>query len=483
MASRTTFNGRICTGETSVARTDDAPATSTLPSASGTRRRLHALEEMRIAEGRVEACIEAVEERRAALHLTTLYGEETQSRETFYRRVHGACCEMVVGEVWIPVGVAGPVPVDGRALLVPLATVEGALVASVNRGCKALMQAFVRDARSVSVTLTGRGGMTRGPVFRAPTIDRARALLTMLENLAQFGRLKEVFDATSPGGHVALEELRGRQIGPLVFVRMRATTGAAMGMNMVSRGAEALCRAILADRDDAPCFSDCELVSLSGNYCTDKKPAAVNWIEGRGRSVVAAVHLERSIVQGVLRVEDPGRLVEMNTIKNLVGSAAAGSVGGFNAQVANVAAAVYLATGQDMAQVVDASHALTLVEGDGAGGVVVSLTMPCVEVGVMGGGTGLPRQRAHIDMLFNELNAGDPDIHAPASAFGTHTHTRMNMDCTERADWLAKTVCVAALAGELSLLASLCEGSLMQAHRRLNQSLGGSPQKQPARHE
>lgn len=102
-------------------------------------------------------------------------------------------------------------------------------------------------------------------------------------------------------------------------------------------------------------FPNMELVSLSGNFCTDKKPAAINWLDGRGKSVVAEAVLPAWIVRDKLKT-NVDRLVELNITKNLIGSSMAGSVGGFNAHAANIVAAVFIATGQDPAQVVTSSN-------------------------------------------------------------------------------------------------------------------------------
>jgi hydroxymethylglutaryl-CoA reductase (NADPH) len=104
-----------------------------------------------------------------------------------------------------------------------------------------------------------------------------------------------------------------------------------------------------------------QIISLSGNYCTDKKPAAINWIEGRGKSVVAEAIIPGSVVKTVLKTSSHA-LAELNIAKNLVGSAMAGSVGGFNAHAANILTAIFLATGQDPAQNVESSNCITLME-------------------------------------------------------------------------------------------------------------------------
>ncbi len=103
------------------------------------------------------------------------------------------------------------------------------------------------------------------------------------------------------------------------------------------------------------------VISLSGNYCTDKKPAAINWIEGRGKSVVSEAIIPGSIIKTVLKTSAKA-LVELNINKNLIGSAMAGSIGGFNAHAANILTAIFLATGQDPAQNVESSNCITLME-------------------------------------------------------------------------------------------------------------------------
>lgn len=120
--------------------------------------------------------------------------------------------------------------------------------------------------------------------------------------------------------------------------------------------------------------------NFTGNYCTDKKPAAVNWIEGRGKSVVCETTIKGEIVKKVLKT-DVASLVELNVVKNLVGSAVAGTMGGFNAHASNIVTAVFIATGQDPAQNVESSHCITMMEAVSCGqDLHVSVTMPCIEV-------------------------------------------------------------------------------------------------------
>ena len=119
---------------------------------------------------------------------------------------------------------------------------------------------------------------------------------------------------------------------------------------------------------------------VEGNFCSDKKPAAVNWIEGRGKSVVCEAVIKEEVVRKVLKT-NVAALVELNMLKNLTGSAMAGALGGFNAHASNIVAAVYIATGQDPAQNVESSHCITMMEAINDGkDLHVSVTMPSIEV-------------------------------------------------------------------------------------------------------
>ena len=125
--------------------------------------------------------------------------------------------------------------------------------------------------------------------------------------------------------------------------------------NMISKGTEKALEVLQTF------FPGMVVLALSGNYCTDKKPAAINWIDGRGKSVVAEAVIPGKVVKNVLKTTVEA-LVNLNIKKNLIGSAMAGSVGGFNAHAANILTAMYLATGQDPAQNVESSNCMTLME-------------------------------------------------------------------------------------------------------------------------
>lgn len=266
-----------------------------------------------------------------------------------YDRVHGACCENVIGYMPLPVGVAGPLTIDGRNYYLPMATTEGVLVASTSRGAKAI------NAGGGAVTVLTGDGMTRGPCVGFETLTRAAAAKVWLDSEAGQKTMKDAFNSTSR--FARLQSLKTALAGTYLYIRFKTTTGDAMGMNMISKGVENAL-SVMANESG---FDDMAIISVSGNYCTDKKPAAINWIDGRGKSVVAEAIIPGDVVRSVLK-SDVNALVELNISKNLIGSAMAGSIGGFNAHAANIVTAIFLATGQDPAQNVESSNCITVMK-------------------------------------------------------------------------------------------------------------------------
>ena len=263
-----------------------------------------------------------------------------------YDLVHGACCENVVGFLPVPLGLAGPIVVDGKSYHLPMATTEGVLVASTSRGAKAI------NAGGGAVTVVTGDGMTRGPCVSFSNLTRAGEAKLWLDSEDGQRVMRSAFNSTSR--FARLQNLKTQLAGSLLYIRFKTTTGDAMGMNMISKGVE---KALDVMRFDAG-FDDMTIVSISGNYCVDKKPSAMNWIEGRGKSVSAEAIIPGEVVQRVLK-SDVDAMVELNTSKNLIGSAMAGSIGGFNAQASNIVTAMFIATGQDPAQNVESSSCIT----------------------------------------------------------------------------------------------------------------------------
>ncbi|KAF5398382.1 Hydroxymethylglutaryl-coenzyme A reductase [Paragonimus heterotremus] len=213
-----------------------------------------------------------------------------------------------------------------------------------------------------------------------------------------------------------------------------------MGMNMVSKATNSALHELQRH------FPQMKVISLSGNMCTDKKPAAINTILGRGKSVLAEACLPATVLAQVLHTS-ASRLSRLAHAKNWVGSAMAGCPGmaGANAHAANIVAGIFAATGQDLAQVVDSSACLTQFEVGENDCLIATVTMPCLEVGTIGGGTRLPAQRACLDLM--DLNVDCPTEHLSRLITGT------------------------VLAGELSLMAALDTDDLVSAHLLLNRAV------------
>ncbi|CAH2067593.1 unnamed protein product [Thlaspi arvense] len=388
-------------------------------------------------ESRLGDCKRAASIRRESLQRITGRSIEGLPLDGFdYESILGQCCEMPVGYVQIPVGIAGPLLLDGYEYSVPMATTEGCLVASTNRGCKAM---YISGGATSTVL---KDGMTRAPVVRFASARRAAELKFFLENPENFDTLAVVFNRSSR--FARLQSVKCAIAGKNAYVRFSCSTGDAMGMNMVSKGVQNVLEFLTDD------FPDMDVIGISGNYCSDKKPAAVNWIEGRGKSVVCEAVIRGDIVNKVLKTS-VAALVELNMLKNLTGSAVAGSLGGFNAHASNIVSAVFIATGQDPAQNVESSQCITMMEAINDGkDIHISVTMPSIEVGTVGGGTQLASQSACLNLLGVK----------GASTESPGMNSRR----------LATIVAGAVLAGELSLMSAIAAGQLVRSHMKYNRS-------------
>lgn len=354
-------------------------------------------------------------------------------------------CENMIGLTGLPLGVAGPLAVKqvgGLSVVnhyIPLATTEGALVASVSRGCKAVTESGGAIVKVV------RSGTTRGPVFKVKDLAQSERLRNFLSD--NNDDLRMVAEKTS--SHLKYLGFETGSAGRYLFVRFSFDTQDAMGLNMITIATDAAVRYI-EEKTGIPC------IDLSGNFCVDKKPSWANFTRTRGFAAWAEVIIPESVIGSTLKT-NPQKLYESWLAKCMIGSAMTGSLG-FNAQYANVISAVFIATGQDPAHVTEGSMGITTVEIPGpesGSGAYVSVYLPDLMVGTVGGGTGLPTQKEALSLM---------GVAGGASG--------------NNASGFAGIIAAAVLAGEISLLSSLSVGTLAQAHRHLgrpDKNHGGRP--------
>ncbi|MBU1693564.1 MAG: hydroxymethylglutaryl-CoA reductase [Verrucomicrobia bacterium] len=324
---------------------------------------------------------------------------------------------------WVgPIRLAGP-EVTGE-VQVPLATFETPLWPSVERGARVSMateglRAVVVDER-----------MTRSVLVEAP--DAAEAVRAGAELLRRKPEIAARVEATSR--FLKFLDIHIQCAANLLYVRLEAHPGDASGHNMLTRAAEAMLDWILRE------YSALKYVSISGNYCTDKKPSAVNGILGRGRHVIAELNVPREVCEKMLKTT-PEKIADLNIKKNLIGTMLAGGLRSANAHFANMLLAFYLATGQDAANIVEGSQGLTHAEArDGA--LYFSVSVPHLIVGTVGSGKDLDFVRANLERL---------------GCLGGGGARRLAVLCA-----------AAVLCGELSLLAAQTNpGELMRAHLKL----------------
>lgn len=333
-------------------------------------------------------------------------------------------CEQMFGAVPVPLGLAGPLRItfsskETREIYLPLATTEGALVASVNRGAKALFAGGIHVSSK-------RIGVTRSIAFETKNPKKTAAQIKKLAT-----QWKKVAESTS--GHIkilsyALDSAKG-----MVFLTVAADTDEAMGMNMVTIAAQAAGEFIAEN-------IGIKILTVAGNIDSDKKPSARTKRLGRGFRVKAEAVLSKKTLNEILKT-DLSSLLATAHAKLEVGSKIAGALSS-NLHMANIIAALYLAAGQDAAHVVEGSLGDTRVSRH-KDGAKISVNLPAVLVGVRGGGSELPAQKQSLNIILKEKTSLRPS------------------------EQLAETIGAAVLAGELSLLAAQATNTLAKAHKKL----------------
>ena len=342
--------------------------------------------------------------------------------------------ENVIGFMQMPLGVAGPIFVRGSyangEFYVPMATTEGALIASINRGMKAI------TLSGGAYSVVTKDLMTRAPLFEFASAGDAVEFVAWAEK--NWKGITAAAESTTTHGR--LKEMLPFIMGNNVWLRFGFSTGDAMGMNMATIASEAACSYIEKN------FPKGHMVTVSGNMCSDKKESGVNSILGRGKTVISEATITSAVLSDVLRSNAQG-LHNLNMKKNFLGSARAMS-GKFSGHSANAIAAIFAATGQDIAQVVESSGCFTLTEPRGAD-LYISVTLPSLEIGTVGGGSSLPTQREALSIM-GVSGGGNPH--------------------GSNASKLAEIIGAAVLAGELNLLSAQFSRDLGKAHGRLGRN-------------
>jgi hydroxymethylglutaryl-CoA reductase (NADPH) len=335
-------------------------------------------------------------------------------------------CENFIGTAQVPMGIIGPLNILGSSangdFYVPLATTEGALVASYHRGAKA--SRMCGGITSICFV----EGVQRSPVFRFDNMGHmGRFLIFAIDKAPEF---QEIVSGSSR--HAKIHDIKYNIEGNQLIMNIEYSTGDAAGQNMVNICTDALCKWLVENAPVKP-----SIWFIESNYSGDKKAAAVSFAHVRGRKVSAEVHLRKEVVEKILRCrpEDMVQYWQSSTL----GVIQSGSIGA-QGHVANGLTALFIATGQDVACVSEAAVGITRMELTSDGGVYACVTLPNLIVGTVGGGTYLPTQRESLEML----------------------------DCygTGKAQKFAEICGALCLAGEISIAAAIASGQFSQAHEK-----------------
>ncbi|TMQ73319.1 MAG: 3-hydroxy-3-methylglutaryl-CoA reductase [Candidatus Eisenbacteria bacterium] len=345
--------------------------------------------------------------------------------------------EQYIGMTQVPTGVIGPLRVNGMHAhgdyYVPLATTEGTLVASYHRGAR-----LASRAGGIAALVTTEQ-VQRAPGFVFESLANAAVFAAWA--MTQFEHLAEV--AASRTSHGRLIDLLAHVEANHVYLILAYHTADAAGQNMVTFCSQAVCEAILAESPVKP-------VSwfLEANMSGDKKATVLSFLQTRGRHVMAEVTLPRRLVERGLHTT-PDRMAEYWRM-SFVGGAQSGSIG-VSGHVANGIAALFLACGQDVACVSEASVGITRLELTAGGDLHCAVTLPNLIVGTIGGGTRMPTARECLRILRCEGAVED----------------------MQQAGKFAEIAAAVALAGEISIVGAICAGEFSGAHQRLGRAPAG----------
>jgi hydroxymethylglutaryl-CoA reductase (NADPH) len=373
---------------------------------------------------------EAADQRRAFVEDHTPARLEHVSSYSLDPATAAGNIENFVGVAQVPVGVAGPLLVNGEHaqgdFYVPMATAEGTLVASYNRGMK-----LVRAAGGVTTTILD-DAMQRAPAFLFANARESREFGVWLDE--HFDGVKEAAETTTRSGR--LRDIEQYSASRILFTRFNYTTGDAAGQNLTGKATAAACAWIVANYP-----GEIERFLLESNFATDKKSSQVNMLRTRGKRVVAEATIPGPLFEEVMRSTSE-RLYQARQISNLGGFMS--GVNNNGAHSANGITAVFIATGQDVANVAESSAAFVYAELRPNGDYYYSVTIPSLIVATYGGGTGLATQRECLEML----------------------------DCygTGKVRKLAEIIAGTVLCGELSLGSAIVAEEWVEAHDLLGRN-------------
>lgn len=333
--------------------------------------------------------------------------------------------EHFIGAAQVPIGLAGPVRIHGEHaqgdFLIPLATTEGTLVASYNRGIK-----IMNMSGGITVTVVA-DAMQRAPVFVFGNAREARDFVEWVN--ANFETIKEQADATS--SVAKLQDIDPYLANKFAFLRFNYKTGDAAGQNMVGRATFAASSWIIDN------YAGITNFYLESNFATDKKASWINIARTRGKRVVAEATVKRDVLIENMRVE-PEKLFYHYGVAGIGGFMSGVNNNGLHS--ANGITALFIATGQDVANVSESSAGIIYCEMTGDGDLYMSLTIPSLIVATYGGGTGLATQRECLEMLGC---VGKGKVYK-----------------------FAEIVAAVALAGEISLAAAISSSDWVSSHEK-----------------
>ena len=337
--------------------------------------------------------------------------------------------ENFTGTAQVPIGIAGPLLMVGEHakgdFYIPMATTEGTLVASYSRGMRVISECG--GARTTVV----KHSMQRAPVFMFDNALEAREFGKWLNE--HIDAIRGVVDASTDVPQ--LTEIEQYIVSNMMYTRFCYTTGDAAGQNMTGKATLYACEWIRANHPLKPRYV------LSGNTDTDKKHSMMNMIQTRGKRVVAEFVLKRDVAKELLRI-DTKSLYRFRQIA-YVGSMQAGAAYA-GPHSANGIAAMFIATGQDAANVAESHAGLNYGELLDNGDFYWSVTLPALICATYGGGTGLPTQRECLEM----------------------------MDCygTGKVDKLAEIIAAVVLAGDVSLSSAILAGDWVSSHEKMGRN-------------